>query len=62
MAEQAPIIEQGGHPPSFGNSPHPMAVVTAAVNTVKGVVAALLHLTDKKSNVIKKTIKIDKSP
>jgi hypothetical protein len=56
MAEQAPIIEQGGHMPSFNNSPHPMAVVTSAVNIVKGIASALLHLSGQKSNQIKKTI------
>jgi hypothetical protein len=61
MAEQAPIIEQGGHAPSFGNSPHPMAVVSAAVNAIKGIAAALLHLSGQKSTTIKNTLKTRKT-
>jgi len=61
MAEQAPIIEQGGHSPSFGNSPHPMAVVTAAVNAIKGIASAILHLSGQKSTAVKKSLKPRKS-
>jgi len=61
MAEQAPIIEQGGHTPSFSSSPHPMAVVTAAVNAIKGIAAAILHLSGQKSTQIKTSLKSRKT-
>jgi len=61
MVEQEPIIEQGGRTPSFANSPHPMAVVAAAVNAIKGIAAALLHLSGQKSTKIKNTIKTRKT-